>query len=76
MIKYFQYILAYISISILWVYIIAMILYIFDVITFDKGGIFTSTFVSFICASIYHKYKPMELKELIKLFLNKEDNLL
>lgn len=70
MIKYFQYLVAYISIVLLWIYIILIILSILDIINFDRGGVFTSTVVAFFLAHLYHRYKPMEFKELIKLIKN------
>lgn len=66
MFKLLQYILAYISLLILWGYIVAIILSLFNMINFDRGGPGTTIFITVLFGSIYHKLKPMDFKDLLE----------
>jgi len=48
-----------------------MILSNLDIIVFDRGGTFGTAIIAVVFGFLYHKYKPMTIKELIKLILNK-----
>lgn len=66
MINYFKYTSAYISLLILWLYFMAIVLSIFEIISFNRGGVVGTTIICFFCGYIYHKFKPMKFKELLE----------
>ncbi|MGA1939477.1 hypothetical protein [Arcobacter sp. YIC-310] len=74
MIKYIKYTIAYISLCILWLYLTAILLNIFEVINFNRGGVFGTAIIAFVFGYIYHKFKPMEFKELSKFIKKKLTN--
>jgi hypothetical protein len=55
----------------LWIYLILILLSILDIINFHKGGSLTSIIIMLSLGHLYHKYKPMEFKELVKLIRDK-----
>ena len=66
-----RYLIVYISILVVWYIFIIMILDIFNVINFNVNNVGSLSFVAIPFGYIYHKYKPMEFKELLKIIREK-----
>ncbi|WP_373003664.1 hypothetical protein [Sulfurimonas sp.] len=69
--KTVKYFIAYLSILIVWFIFTIMILDIAYLIELDINNVSTLALVALPFAYIYHKYKPMEFKELLKVIKEK-----